>query len=398
MQQLRNRLPTRRLLRLSAPALTVLDITEYYGETSGGVRTYLREKAAFVTRRQSLRQIVVVPGERDAVSDDGPVRRYEIGVPIIPGQKPYRAMLAPGRIRSILARERPDIIEIGSSHFVPWLVRGAARRLGIPAVWFFHGHIPRVIAPRLEHDVLLRRWASGVAARYVRRIGRSVARTLVATDAVKADLESFGVERVVRVPLGVDTDTFHPSRRTRSPETRRRLGVGAGSLGVYAGRFTAEKDLATAIRGWKALRQDGATLLLVGAGPQEKKLRSLMDGSVRIVPFIHDRELLADLYAAADLYLAPGPAETFGLSAHEAMSSGTPVLSVDVGAVAEQVRRSGAGVLYRLGDDESLAAGAAALLESAEGLRLGARRFIEAHHRWDAAFERIFDVYRDVLA
>jgi len=115
------------------------------------------------------------------------------------------------------------------------------------------------------------------------------------------------------------------------------------------------------------------------------------------VPFIHDRELLADLYAAADLYLAPGPAETFGLSAHEAMASGTPVLSVDVGAVAEQVRRSGAGVLYRLGDAASLAAGAGALLESAEGLRPGARRFIEAHHRWDAAFERIFDVYRDVL-
>ena len=398
MRQLRNRLPPRRLLRLSASALTVLDITEYYGETSGGVRTYLREKSAFVASRESLRQVVVVPGERDSVSDDGRVRRYEIGVPFIPGQKPYRAMLAPGRIRSILERERPDIIEIGSSHFVPWLVRGAARRLGIPSVWFFHGHIPRVIAPRLEHDVLLRRWASRAAARYVRRIAQSVQRTLVATDAVKADLESFGVERVVRVPLGVDTATFHPSRRARSPETRRRLGVGPGALGVYAGRFTAEKDLATAIRGWKAIRPAGATLLLVGAGPQEMKLRSLLDGSARIVPFIHDRELLADLYAAADLYLAPGPAETFGLSAHEAMASGTPVLSVDVGAVAEQVRRSGAGVLYRLGDAASLAAAAGALLESAEGLRLAARPFIEAHHRWDIAFERIFEAYRDVLA
>ena len=119
VRQLRNDLSTGRLLRLSARALTVLDITEYYGETSGGVRTYLREKSAFVASRESLRQIIVVPGERDSVSDEGPVRRYEIGVPFIPGQKPYRIMLAPGRVRAILERERPDIIEIGSSHFVP---------------------------------------------------------------------------------------------------------------------------------------------------------------------------------------------------------------------------------------------------------------------------------------
>ncbi|HEU4830330.1 MAG TPA: glycosyltransferase [Gemmatimonadales bacterium] len=382
---------------MSARPLTVLDITEYYGETSGGVRTYLREKSAFVARHADIRQIVVVPGERDCVSDVGRGRRYEIGVPFIPGQRPYRVMLAPGRVRAILERERPDIIEIGSSHFVPWLVRGAARRLGIPTVWFFHGHIPRVIAPRLEADAIHRRWAARVAARYVRRISRSVARTLVASDAVRADLERFGVERVVRVPLGVDTGTYHPSRRAHLEVTRRRFGIGGGPLAVYAGRLTAEKELATAIAGWKKVRHRDATLLLVGTGPQESRLRALSDRQIRIVPFVHDRDLLADLYAAADLYLAPGPAETFGLAAHEAMACGTPVLSVDVGAVAEQVRLSGAGALYRLGDPDSVAESADRLLDAAGSSRDAARRFIETHHRWDIAFARIFDVYRDVL-
>jgi alpha-1,6-mannosyltransferase len=375
----------------------VLDITEYYGETSGGVRTYLREKSAFISRHDALRQVVVVPGERDRVRETGPVRQYEIGVPFIPGQKPYRAMLTPGRVREILERERPDIVEIGSSHFVPWLVRAPARRLRIPTVWFFHGHIPRVIAPRLDADVAHRRWAARAAARYVRAISRTAARTLVASDAVRADLETFGVQRVVRVPLGVDVDTFDPARRAHAVETRRRFELGEGPLAVYAGRFTAEKELATAIAGWKQLRRAGATLLLVGAGPQEGRLRALTDGSVRIVPFVHDRELLADLYAAADLYLAPGPAETFGLAAHEAMASGTPVLSVDVGAVAEQVRRSGVGALYSLGDPASLAASAARLIDGGEAPRGAARRFIEAHHRWETAFETIFEVYREVI-
>lgn len=396
MRQLRHGLSTRRLLRLTARPLTVLDITEYYGETSGGVRTYLREKSAFIANRGDLRQVVVVPGARDTVADDGPVRRYEIGVPYIPGQQPYRAMLAPGRVRAIIERERPDIIEIGSSHAVPWLVRGPARRLGIPAVWFYHGHIPRVIAPKLEADVPHRRWTARAAGHYARAISRFAARTLVASDAVRADLEGFGVERVVRVPLGVDTTLYHPERRDRSEATRRRFDLGPGPLAVYAGRLTAEKELPAAITGWKALGRD-ATLLIVGAGPQEPKLRALADAGVRIVPFIHDRELLADLYAAADLYLAPGPAETFGLSAHEAMASGTPVLSVDVGAVAEQVRRSGVGGLYRLGDPASLADSAARLLGSPPSMRDAARQFIELHHRWESAFTDIFRVYREVL-
>jgi alpha-1,6-mannosyltransferase len=382
---------------LSTRTLTTLDITEYYGETSGGVRTYLREKSAYVGGREELRQIVVVPGARDAVTDAGRIRRYEIGVPYIPGQKPYRAMLAPGRVRGIIERERPDIIEIGSSHAVPWLVRGAAKRLGIPTIWFYHGHIPRVIAPKLDGDAPHRRWAARAAGRYVRAISRSVDRTLVASDAVRADLERFGVERAVRVPLGVDTDTYHPSRRVRMAETRERFGVDAGPLAVYAGRLTTEKDLPTAILGWRRLGPAGATLLIVGAGPQAERLRSLAGPGVRILPFIHDREVLADLYAAADLYLAPGPAETFGLAAHEAMASGTPVLSVDVGAVAEQVRRSGVGALYRLGDPDSLAEGAARLFESPAMTRSAARRFVEAHHRWESAFDAIFAVYRDVL-
>lgn len=382
---------------MSTRALTVLDITEYFGETSGGVRTYLREKSAFVEGRENLRQVVVVPGARDAVADTGRVRRYEIGVPYIPGQKPYRAMLAPGRVRAILERERPDIVEIGSSHAVPWLVRAPARQLAIPTVWFFHGHIPRVIAPKLDADIPHRRWAARAAGRYVRAISRNVARTLVASDAVRADLERFGVERAVRVPLGVDTDTYHPSRRVRMAETRQRFGAGAGPLAVYAGRLTAEKDLSTAILGWARFGVAGATLLIAGAGPQEGRLRTLAGAGVRLVPFIHDRELLADLYAAADFYLAPGPAETFGLAAHEAMASGTPVLSVDVGAVAEQVRRSGVGELYRLGDPVSLAEGAARLLESPATIRDAARHFVEIHHRWETAFEAIFAIYRDVL-
>lgn len=380
-----------------AHPLAVCDITEYYGETSGGVRTYLGEKSRYIEARPGSRQIVIVPGPADTFVPVGSVRRYEVGAPLIPGQAPYRAMLAPGRVRRILESERPDLIELGSSHAVPWLVRGTARRLDIPVVWFLHGHLARIIAPRLEKDRPHRWLAARAAIRYVRAIAAGVERTLVASDFVRNDLERFGVERIVRVPLGVDTGTFHPSRRDRAEATRRRLGL-TGPFAMYAGRLTAEKELDTAVDGWRRLRRDDVTLLLVGAGPQEARLRARAGRTVRVVPFIHDRDLLADLHAAAELYLAPGPVETFGLAAHEAMASGTPVLSVDAGAVAEQVRRSGTGALYEPGDAASLAAAADRLLDGdLAPMRAAARRFVEAHHRWDAAFERIFAAYAEVL-
>ncbi|HEX6643841.1 MAG TPA: glycosyltransferase [Gemmatimonadales bacterium] len=385
---------------MSDRPFTIFDITEYFGETSGGVRTYLREKSAYVERHPALAQVVVVPGARDAVSVTGRISRHEVGVPYIPGQRPYRAMIAPGRVRAALERARPDVVEIGSSHAVPWLVRRPARRLGIPTLWFYHGHLLRVVAPRLDRDSPHRRLALEAAGRYVRRIARGVRATLVASDAVRADLERFGVERIVRVPLGVDTGTFDPSRRARRAEVRRRHGLEDGPLALYTGRFTTEKELDVAIDGWKRLRHRDATLLLVGAGPLGDRLTARARGSrIRVLPFEHDREALADLYAAADFYLAPGPAETFGLSAHEAMASGTPVLSVNQGGVAEQVERAGCGALYPIGDAAALAEAADRLLDG-DRLALGARAraYIEAHHRWEMVFDRLFRIYRDTAS
>ena len=380
--------------------LTVLDISEYYGETSGGVRTYLTEKSRYVAARDGLAQILVVPGAVDGLRATGRVRHYSVRGPVIPGQAPYRLMLGAGRVARIVAEERPDVIELGSAYLVPWITAGAARRGSIPVTWFYHGHLPRIVAPQLHDAPRPGRWLAAAAARYVAAIARRVDVTLVASNFARADLERFGVERVRRVPLGVDADTFHPSRRERRQATRRHFGLDDGPLALYTGRFTTEKQLGVAIAGWRRLRHRDATLLLIGAGPLQARLASLAAGShVRILPFEHDRERLADLYAAADLYLAPGPAETFGLSAHEAMASGTPVLSVDSGGVAEQVHRSGAGAVYPLHGATELAAAADALLDGdlrAHGAR--ARAFIEAHHRWDTVFDRIFDVYRELAS
>jgi alpha-1,6-mannosyltransferase len=58
---------------------------------------------------------------------------------------------------------------------------------------------------------------------------------------------------------------------------------------------------------------------------------------VQLVGHLADRRAVARLLGAADVVLAPGPVETFGLAALEALACGTPVVAAKTSAVAELI-------------------------------------------------------------
>ncbi|MDH4132237.1 MAG: glycosyltransferase [Gemmatimonadota bacterium] len=385
---------------IAAPGtLTVLDITKYFSAKSGGIRTYLLAKAAYVQQRPTLRQVLVVPGAEDALSEAGGVRCYRLRGPRIPFDPSYRFLLATRTTRRLVEHERPDLIEVGSPWFVPWVVRRANRRLAAPTVWFYHTHFPAIIGSGRPGAPAWRRQAGQAAWTYARQLAIRHRAVLVASDCIAGELEREGVANVIRIRLGVDLDTFHPWRKARRQEVRARIGLTDGPVAIYAGRFTEEKQLETALAAWPAVaRETGAQLVLVGAGPREARLRASAPPGVTWVPYLADRDQLADLLAASDIYLAPGAVETFGLSALEAMASGTPVLSVDAGGCSDHVRHSGAGALFSPGDAGSLAAAATGLLGSdLETAGRTARGYAEGRHAWPDALDSIFAAYRQVL-
>ena len=380
-------------------ALGVLDISEYFADTSGGVRTYLLQKARYVESRPEFRQILVLPGAHDAVADLQGVRCYRLHGPLIPLQRTYRFMLATRSIARICKHERPEIIEVGSAYTVPWLVNRATAARDVPAVWFFHANLPRLVNPRGARGNFVRRLVGRAVSAYVRAISRTVRVTIASSDFVLDDLRRIGVERVAKVPLGVDLELFHPSRALRRTHVRAQHGLPDGPLAIYVGRFSREKNVHVMLRGWQDVAsRTGATLVLVGMGPKEVRFRQMAGTHVVFLPFQRDRAALADLYAAADFCITPGPNETFGLAALEAMASGIPVLACDRGGVAESVERSGAGLRYAADDAVAFAAAAMRMLE-ADLPSLGriGRTYVETNHDWRMVFDRLFDVYRAVL-
>ena len=384
--------------------LGVLDITKWFGETSGGVRTYLLQKARYVEARPSLRHVLVIPGARDAITAGNGVRCYRLRGPRIPTQRPYRFMLATRSIRRIIEHERPDVIEVGSPFLVPWITRRAARRYDVPLVMFFHSNFPRAFCPAPQDASRFRRRAQRALWRYVRRLNTEFEATIVASRFMAQDLEQHGAERIVQIPLGVDLDHFHPSRKDEAARTRARAGLPVDAPVVaFVGRFSQEKEVDVLVRAWPSIeRQTGAYLALVGDGPARERLQAEASGKHIVwLPYQNDREELADFLAAVDLVVSPGSIETFGLAALEASASGTAVLSADRGGVFEQIQRSGGGALFAAGDAGSLADEAVRLLRSPADLpRLGAlgRAYAEREHSWNSVFDRIFDIYRRVVA
>lgn len=413
LPELRYRLPARGLFRLTLDlsrdplptplrqggGVTVLDISEYFSKLSGGIRTYLLAKSEWASDQDEFRQILVFPDEVDTLTERPGSRSYGLSGPRIPFNPQYRLILSTRTPRRIIEHEAPDLIEVGSHLLVPWVTRIANRRAKIPVVWFYHGHLPRLISPDHRPGPVQRFLEQG-SWEYVRRIAGGCRAVLVASRYLERELADHGVTNVERVPLGVDLDHFRPGRHNCVGDLRGERGIPRERVALFAGRYAREKRLDVVLDAWPEIeRRTGARLVFVGGGPGEGALRRHPYASrVTWLPFETDREAFADLLAAVDLYIAPGPYETFGLSALEAMASGVPVLSVDRGGVAERVQESGAGATYPFDDVDGLVEAATRLLDrDLPAVGQQGREFAERHHSWDTACAAIFATYRRIL-
>lgn len=203
--------------------------------------------------------------------------------------------------------------------------------------------------------------------------GRAADGMLAVSGAIRGDMAALGMpaERIRVHYTGIHLDAFRPVDRAAAKSA---LGV-TGPLLVTAGGLLQRKGQDLAIEALKEI--PGATLLLVGGGPDQARLEGLAQGlPVRFLGVRPHGELPA-LLAAADVMVLPTLSEGLANVWIEALACGTPVVTSDVGGAREVFDDSAYGRLVPR-DPAAIAAAVNDLLAnppSQSAVREGALRF-----------------------
>lgn len=268
-------------------------------------------------------------------------------------------------------RERPDVVH---THAWGTLVEGyvAARLARVPLL--VHGeHGTLQLSPT---QVRVQRWVWRRTDRLL-SVSSRLAERMASTVGVPLD-------RITVVRNGVDLARFGNTARA---DARRELGVGDDVVLVgHAGRLVEVKDQASLVQAASILAAQGRRFRIVIAG--EGPLRSALEaqiarqGSGDVVQLLGHRGAVERLFAALDVYVLCSRSEGMPNTVLEAMASGVPVVSTQVGGADELVLDGHSGLLVPAARPDLLAEAIAKLIDDPALRRLmgeaGRRRATEA--------------------
>jgi glycosyltransferase involved in cell wall biosynthesis len=294
-------------------------------------------------------------------------------------EAPKNAMLANAwRFRSLLRRWRPDVLVTGNWGAIEFAMANLP-----PLTRHLHvvdGFGPEERETQIPRRVLIRRLV--------------LARGLVVVPS--HTLERIATEiwklppRVVRyVPNGVDLTRFS-NRGDPSPGLSLRDAASRGEIPVIGtvAALRAEKNLGRLIRAFAMVaRTHPCRLVIVGDGAERSSLTELAAslGLMDRIEFTGHRDDTPPLYAGFDVFALTSDTEQMPLSVIEAMASGLPVVSTNVGDVRAMLSADNAPYVGAR-DDAVIAGLFAKLLGSPEErARIGAANRAKAERDFDQA-------------
>ena len=175
----------------------------------------------------------------------------------------------------------------------------------------------------------------------------------------------YPAERGRVLALAVDTAVFEPLDESRRASVQGKLGLRPPVIG-YTGRLTQEKGLYVLMRAMEQVGERPWSLLLLGSGPEEEKVRDWAKARgwadrVRILLARHDE--VPSYLGAMDMLVAPSQTtrhwkEQLGRMLIEAFACGVPVIGSDSGEIPYVISDAG-----RVVGEKDVVGWAAAIVE-----------------------------------
>ena len=256
----------------------------------------------------------------EVVSPDG---YAQLPVPFYPEIRV--ALARPGELDHRITAFQPDAIHIATEGPIGQSVRRFCRLRGWHFTTSYHTRFPEYLKTLARVPEAWSYWA-------LRRFHNAAAKIMVATPSLERELLARGFRApMCRWSRGVDLAQFRPRPKAACPWPRPVL--------LCVGRVSAEKGLDDFLK----LKTAG-TKVIVGDGPARLSLQATYPDAV----FLGFREgdALAEVYAAADLFVFPSKTDTFGIVLIEALASGLPVAAYPVTGPVDIITNPACGALH----------------------------------------------------
>lgn len=321
-------------------------VTETYPPELNGVSLTVERAVRHLRQRHAVE--LVRPRQRGEAARDSAQELRTTGCPIPMYPQLRMGLVAAGSLRRRFQRTQPQLVHVATEGPLGWAALRAAHASNLPVTADFRTNFHQY------SRYYGFGWLSPLVYDYLRRFHNRCQLSFVPTEAVRAELERAGFERLAVVGRGVDTVLFDPQRR--SAALRRLWGAERGPVLLYVGRLAAEKNVTLALCAFEAVRSHlpTARMVVVGDGPMRRKLEADFP-AVRFVG-VQRGEALAEHYASADLFLFPSLSDTFGNVTLEALACGLPVVAFETAAAALHVGDCENGLLAPVGDEHAFVA------------------------------------------
>ena len=277
------------------------------------------------------------------------------------------ALTTPGHVAKLIEAAKADHVHIVTEGPLGIMARRHCLNGGRPFTTSYHTRFPEYLSARLP---VPETWAY----RWLRDFHNAGQGCLVATRSLADDLSARGFTGLRPWTRGVDTAHFRPDKRRELPFPR--------PIFLCVGRVAIEKNLPAFLD----LDLPGSKVV-VGEGPELARLRAKYPQAHFLGHRPNDE--LAEIYAAADVFVFPSRTDTFGNVIIEALASGTPVAAFPVTGPIDIV---GDGIGGTVSEDLKEAALAALKIDRAQARQRAMR------YSWNACAEMFLDAVNEALA
>lgn len=327
--------------------------------------------------------------------------RYFVLPQLVRNISPWKDYLAYRRLVRLLKSIGPDIVHTHTSK-AGILGRFAAARANVR--WIVHGN------HGLPFNDSMPRWKNTVFKFLERRAARITDRFICVCETMKQQALAAGLgseDQYDVVYSGMEIGDFLNAGAHRETE-RRVLGLNdTDPVVICIGRLIRHKGQQHLIAALPAIAQAAPKVraLFVGGGPDEQafKAQAAATGvAERCIWTGHvPPERIPGLLAAADLMVHCSIWEGLPRVAVQALLAHRPVVAFEADGIAEMVHDGVSGLLLKPGDIAGLTAATVRLLTDAnlrEQFGQAGQIHCRKHYDWEKMGERIYAIYRDMVA